>query len=321
MADVVALTGATGFIGGAVAARLASAGWCVRGLVRPASDDRRLTTRIDRVEGSLFDPASLGRLVRGARAVVHCAGLVRGAARTEFERVNAEGVARLAHAVAREVPPPRAILVSSVAARRPELSAYAGSKLAGERALAAEAPEWTILRPPAVYGPGDRELLPLLRWMQRGVGLVLGPRSARFSLLYVEDLADAITRLLETDGLAHAAVELHDGRPAGYTWDDVLAAVGRLRARPVRRVAVPTSVLGLVARANVLLARLRGRAPMLTPGKVRELTHPDWVCDNAVLTAATGWAPRVGLDEGLRRTLGLLPVGAGDRTTRAANNE
>lgn len=314
MADVVALTGATGFIGGAVAARLASAGWQVRALVRPASDDRRLSVRVDRVHGSLHDPRSLGRLVRGARAVVHCAGLVRGASRDEFERANVEGVARLAQAVVREVPPPRVILVSSVAARRPELSDYAASKLAGERALAAAAPEWTILRPPAVYGPGDRELLPLLRWMQRGVGLVLGPWSGRFSLLYVEDLADAVTRLTETDGPANAVFELHDGSPAGHAWDDVLAAVGRLRGRPVRRVTVPAPVLGLLAGANVLLARARGRAPMLTPGKVRELTHPDWVCDNTALTTATGWTPRFDLDAGLRRTLGLPAVGAGDRT-------
>ena len=73
--------------------------------------------------------------------------------------------------------------------------------------------------------------------MRRGVGLVLGPPSARFSLLYVEDLADALVRLVQTDGLASAAFELHDGRPAGYAWDDVLAAVGRLRGRAVRRVA------------------------------------------------------------------------------------
>ena len=305
MADVVALTGATGFVGGVVAARLVSAGWRVRALVRPASDDRRLTARVERVPGSLEDPASLGRLVRGVRAVVHCAGLVRGVSRADFERVNVEGVVRLARAAAREVPAPRVILVSSAAARQPELSDYAASKLAGERALAAGAAEGTVLRPPALYGPGDRELLPLLQWMRRGVGLVLGPPSARFSLLYVEDLADALVRLVQTDGLASAAFELHDGRPAGYAWDDVLAAVGRLRGRAVRRVAVPGSALRLLAHANVLLAGARGRAPMLTPGKVRELQHPDWVCDNAALSAATGWTPRIGLDAGLSRTLGL----------------
>jgi len=319
MADVVALTGATGFVGAAVAARLVAAGWRVRALVRAASDERLRTARVDRVHGSLEDQSSLERLIRGARVVVHCAGLVRGFSPSDFERVNVEGVARLARTTAREVSPPRVILVSSAAARQPELSDYAASKLRGERALAAEAAAWTVLRPPAVYGPGDRALLPLLRWMQRGVGLVLGPRSARFSLLHVEDLADAIVRLVETDGLAPAAFELHDGSPAGYAWDDVLAAVSRLRGRVVRRAAVPAWALRLLAHANVRVARVRGRAPMLTPGKVRELTHLDWVCDNAAIEAATGWTPRIGLDAGLRRTLGLPEGAPPDRAAPVAD--
>jgi len=304
VADLVALTGATGFIGGAVARRLVTAGWRVRALVRSPEGAARLDAEVEPVRGSLEDSDSLRRLVRAAGAVVHCAGAVRGAGQRDFARANVEGVARLGRAVAEETPPPRVILISSLAARHPEVSPYAASKWEGERALARSTTDTVALRPPAVYGPGDREILPLLRTMARGVAPILGPPSARFSLLFVDDLAEAVARVLEVGALGGGVFELHDGHPGGYSWDGVRAAVARWRGSPVRRLPVPTPALRAVARASVVLARARGRLPMLTPGKVREILHPDWVGDNAALTTATGWSPSVDLPTGLRRTLG-----------------
>jgi nucleoside-diphosphate-sugar epimerase len=304
VADVVALTGATGFIGGAVAPRLVSAGWRVRALVRSEAAAAMLPAGVEPVRGALEDLDRLRRLVEGARAVVHCAGAVRGVTAEDFHAVNVEGVARLAAAAVEQTRRVRVILVSSLAARHPDLSAYAASKRAGERALADAGVRAAILRPPAVYGPGDREIRPLLRCMARGIAPILGPRGSRFSLVFVEDLADAIVRLLQTGVDGDEAFELHDGRPGGYTWDDVRAAMARWRGGPVRAVPIPRCVLAVVARANVAMAPVRRRPPMVTPGKVRELSNPDWVCDNRALTAATGWAPRIGVDEGIRRTLG-----------------
>ena len=104
---------------------------------------------------------SLRRLVDGADAVVHCAGVVRGADQADFERVNVDGVARLVRSAAEQHPKPRFLLVSSLAAREPGLSQYAASKRKGEAALASESDgmPWAVIRPPAVYGPGDREIL------------------------------------------------------------------------------------------------------------------------------------------------------------------
>jgi nucleoside-diphosphate-sugar epimerase len=304
VADVVALTGATGFIGGAVARRLLSAGWRVRGLVRTESAAAALASAVEPVRGALGELDALRRLVDGARAVVHCAGTVRGATAAEFHAANVEGVARLATVAAEQAGRVRVILVSSVAARYPELSPYTASKRAGERALANSGVRAAVLRPPAVYGPADREIRPLLRWMARGIAPVLGGRDHRFSLLFVDDLADAIVRLLQSGVDGGDVFELHDGRSGGYTWDDVRAAMARWRGRPVRAVPIPRRLLTVLARANVAMAPVRRRAPMLTPGKVRELLHHDWLCDNTALSAATGWAPRVGLDEGIRRTVG-----------------
>jgi nucleoside-diphosphate-sugar epimerase len=172
---IIALTGATGFIGGAVARRLLREGWEVRALYRPSSrNDPVACAGLSWIPGSLEDTEALARLVAGADALVHCAGVVRGAGRDVFDRINAEGVARIAaRAAAAQVP--RFLLMSSLAAREPQLSPYAASKRAGEVALArtAGAMAWVVLRPPAVYGPGDRELRTLFRCIGHGLLPVL----------------------------------------------------------------------------------------------------------------------------------------------------
>jgi nucleoside-diphosphate-sugar epimerase len=308
MSRVIALTGATGFIGGVLAQRLEAEGWQVRALVRLSSVKARLAGIVtQRVIGDIEDIDSLRRLVCGAEAVVHCAGAVRGASQDYFNRVNSAGVARLAQAATEHYPPPRFLMISSLVAREPGISPYAASKRQGEAALAATAKEmeWTVLRPPAVYGPGDKELLPLLRWIGRGIALVPGAGHARrFSLLYVEDLAEAVIRWLKSDGCGGDVFELHDDRSGGYTWSDVIKTIALLRARPVLRVRVPVTVLAALTRLNLMAARMVGYAPMLTPGKLRELMHPDWVCDNTPFSKATGWKPQIPLEEGLLRTLG-----------------
>jgi nucleoside-diphosphate-sugar epimerase len=164
---------------------------------------------------------------------------------------------------------------------------------------------WVVLRPPAVYGPGDKEMLPLLRWMARGIAFIVGSGNARISMLYVDDLADAIQKWLLKDVLPKKVFELHDGQPAGYSWQDVVDTVGHLTAKRVRNVKVPLTFLKTVAVLNFNAARIFRYAPMLTPGKLHELRHPDWVCDNKAFTRETGWTPRVSLEEGLRRTLKL----------------
>lgn len=323
MHGTLALTGATGFIGAAFLRKLTTAGWQVRALHRSAVPPQRPAApsgAVEWIRGSLEDMDSLRRLTRGAAAVVHCAGAIRGATAADFRGVNVEGVARLAQAAGGQRPLPRFLLVSSLAAREPRLSHYAASKRGGEDALRSGAAGmmWTVLRPPAVYGPGDRETLPLVRCMQRGFSPVLGGEGARFALLFVEDLAEAVARLLESEAWPRGPFEIHDGRAGGYAWRDVIQTVARILRKPVRQVNVPHGLLRVAASANLILARAFGYAPMLTPGKVRELTHPDWVCDDAPLRRATGWTPRFLLEAGMRRTLQRLrggrwlPARAGD---------
>jgi nucleoside-diphosphate-sugar epimerase len=301
----VALTGATGFIGRALADHLENTDWRIRALVRGRRLVHTPVHRIEWVRGALEDSDSLERLVAGADAVVHCAGVARGAFESEFFRVNCDGLARLARTAAAQPTPPRFMLISSLAAREPALSPYAASKRHGEATLSAVARgmPWTVIRPPAVYGPGDREILPLLEWMARGVAPIWTSAEARFSLLYVTDLARAVIALLEC-ATSGRIFEVHDGRPGGYSMNEVITTVERVSGRGARRLSVPAGLLATVAAANLAAARVFGYAPMLTPWKLRELAHPGWVCDNAPFSAVTGWQPRVTLEEGLRVILG-----------------
>lgn len=307
-APVLAITGATGFIGGALARHFVDVGWHVRALVRSEAGAHPLRALdIEPVPGDLAQPAALATLVRDATAVVHCAGAVRGVSEADFRAANVDGVTHLARAVARFAPSVPLLLLSSLAAREPHLSPYAASKRAGEEALASAGSglRWVALRPPAVYGPGDREMRPVLQAMMRGFAPAPGDAAGRFSLLYVDDLVSAVERVLALDACPPGPFELHDGRPGGYSWPEVAAIAAGLRGGPVRLLRVPAALLGWAARLNAARARLLGTAPMLTPGKVRELTHPDWVCDNAPFTRVTDWRPQFDFTQGLRRTLGI----------------
>lgn len=236
--------------------------------------------------------------------MIHAAGVVRGGSRRAFNAVNVDGTAAVIDAVKRRRHPPRLLLISSLAAREPQLSWYAGSKRAAEQLLEGEdALDWVIIRPPAVYGPGDRELLPVFRLMARGLATVPGSPDARISLIHVDDLVAAIEACLESGPAAHRTLTPCDGKTGGYDWNELAAIVGSVASQRVRIWSVPTPLLDSVARLNLLLGKATGRAPMLTPPKLRELRHPDWVVDNQVMTAVTGWRPKVGLRQGLAELL------------------
>jgi 2-alkyl-3-oxoalkanoate reductase len=303
----VALTGGTGFIGGAIIRRLLQERVRIRALVRPASISSCFEAQgLTWIQGHLGSDESLRRFLDGASVVIHCAGSVRGASEADFVPANVSGVEKIVHAARDSADPRRFLLISSLAARAPELSHYAASKRLGEDVLrgAARGIEWTILRPPAVYGPGDRELLPLLQWMRRGLLFVPGGGSGRFSMIFISDLTEAILTWLKSGAGAGCCFEVHDGKAGGYCWEDVRETAAALYQRSIHRIDIPRGVLESAAQLNAAAARVIGYRPMLTPGKVRELCHDDWVCDNADFSSNTGWLPEVDLRVGLMRTLG-----------------
>lgn len=304
MRPTVAVTGATGFIGPHVVRLLDRDGWQVRILTRRARIDDPPGPAIERVQGALDDPDSLRRLVRGATAVVHVAGLIKARTRAAFFQANADAVDRLAAIAAAQPDPPRFVLMSSLAAREPALSAYAASKRAGETALMeAGGLPWTILRPPAVYGPGDRATLPFFRCVRYGFGPVLGSPAGRLSLVNVEDLAAAVGAVLASERSVGLVAELDDGRPGGYGWPELVRVAAEQLGRRAHVMRVPKAIPYSLGWMNALLVGLPGYTPMLTPGKVRELYHRDWVCDPAAILDKTAWRPNMPIEQGFASTI------------------
>lgn len=298
MTAPVALTGATGFIGQNLLPALDESGWPIRALTRRP---RTGSGAVAWIHGDLDDTQALDELVRGCTAVIHCAGTVRGNSLEDFLEVNLKGTENLLAAAAEQTPPPRFLLISSIAARYPDYSWYSRSKSMAEALLMADRyagiPR-TIYRPSAVYGPGDREMRPLFRLLRRG--FLFGPRipGNRISLIHVDDLVRAILQWLQAEN-AQGAFELDDGTAHGYTWEDITAIAHATWQRRVTHIRVPVTLLRGIARANLLLARVCRYRAMLTPGKINEITHENWVCDNTPLTNALGWKPKIRLPDAI----------------------
>jgi len=297
---IVAVTGATGFVGAHLIRQLARSGWDVRALTRRPQSV--LDSGITWVKGSLEDERSLTELVKGANACIHVAGAIKGRTRDDFARANIEGTTRILAACAGGGVE-RFIHVSSLAAREPDLSDYAWSKRQAEEAVRALAKEsWAIVRPPAVYGPGDRETLSLFQSAKLGLA-PLPNAKARVSLIHVSDLCAALAAALEADGRLHGALaEVHDGQPQGYGLIELYRRIGAALGKRVVSVPVPSLLLRGLGSANAALAPFLGRVPMVTPGKVRELLHPDWTTADNTLQHLTGWQPAIRLDDGLLAT-------------------
>jgi nucleoside-diphosphate-sugar epimerase len=304
MQGLVAVTGGSGFIGSHIVRRLVQDGWRVRALVR-RPDTGVSDAGAETVRGTLEDAASVHALTESANAVVHCAGAIRAPNQEAFVRVNRDGTLRLAQAIVAQPRPPRLLLISSLAARAPELSAYAASKRMAEDAvrqtLGGHA-AFCIVRPPAVYGPGDRATLPIFRQIHRGL-LLVPQADARFSLLYVEDLAEIVAHVLDAPSWNGEVIEPDDGR-GGYRWTDLARIAGDHLQKRVRTVPVPWLALWLPAAIAQLTGAVLKRAPIISLGKLRELYHANWVCQPTSGTLlSTAVPPRVAFDNGFAATL------------------
>ena len=257
---------------------------------------------IEIIHGSLHSPSALKKLTHQADAVIHCAGRVKGISAQQFNADNIEGTKNLIAHCQHIHKTQKFIFISSLAARRPDLSAYARSKQSSENALQkSHLKNWLIIRPPAVYGPGDRQLKPLFDWMQRGVLFIPGRASQHFSLIHVDDLTELVVCQLESNTLTNTfnrqIIEPDDGRAGGYQWQDIRAIASAYFQRNIRAVKLPPLLLNSCARANVLIAGICRTSPMLTPGKARELLYDNWVSDNQL--TATHWSPTIDLKTGL----------------------
>ncbi len=302
MPRVVAITGASGFIGGQILQMLIVQGFSVRALSRTRSG---FADGVQWIRGSLENARSLDQLVEGASVVIHCAGAVRGNTVHSFHSINVEGSRRVIDAARNSGTCERFLHMSSLAARHPELSWYSRSKFDAEQEVIAAAGNITVgvFRPTAVYGPGDQELHSLFSWLLRGLLVRLGSSEVHFSFLHVYDLTAAVMQWINSPLVRTAVYEVSDGTLGGYSWKALATMGAELRKARVRQITVPETLLKGIARTNQVFSHLLRRAPMLTPSKVNELTHHDWTCSNRDITNAIGWVPKIKLRRALQNGL------------------
>ncbi len=264
---------------------------------RPLHSDR-----LTWIEGSLECSSALKELVQGATHLVHLAGCVRGNRRETFLHANTEATKRLVSVCTRTRRPPRFLLVSSMAAREPQLSHYANSKHLAEAYLSRQTSglEWTIFRPPAVYGPGDTEMRPLLELASKGVFPTPWNLDHRLALIHVKDLVDAIVAWINSTLPGGETFELSDPAPNAYDWHQLLQILSCHYGRSVSALRMPQMLWLLVGLLNLGFGRLTGRPVMLSPGKAREFLHPDWAANSAPITQALNWHPQMPLSVGLK---------------------
>ena len=301
---LVAVTGATGFLGPHVLMALAARGWRLRVLVRRPVRLPDLKEPTEAVLGDLADRAALRHLVTGADAIVHLAGLIKARRPDDFFKANAVGTEQLADAWHDTAPNARFVLVSSMAAREPDLSPYGASKRAGEARLSERAAPGghVILRPGAVYGPGDRETLALFRAARLPLQPILGRPGARLALIHAADVASAVPAAAEADS-AGALWELTDRRPEGYAWPEIIAIVAGALGRRARPVPIPAPLLTALGQAGDAASWLTGGARMLTSHKVREILHLDWSSSPDRLPPPEIWRPAISLESGFAETV------------------
>src|SRR5216684_4173471 len=317
----VLLTGGSGFLGSWVAEQLAAEGHLVRALVRPASD-RRALEKLPGVQfapGAIEDRASLTPAVEGVDAIVHVAGIVKARRPSDFFAVNTQGTKNLLDAALARGGLKRFVYVSSLAAIGPSFDGkplpedaaphpvthYGRSKLDAERAVLAAGGQLpvTVIRPPMIYGPRDRETLAFFTSIRNGVLPMVGDGLNTLSVIYAPDCATAVVRAVSSNGAPSGrAYFVEDG--SVYVWrealKDIEAALGK---RAFVRFGMPMGVVKLAAAATQLWGAVTNTAQMLTLDKVNELTQQHWVCSGEGARRDLGWTPRVQWAQGVQEAV------------------
>lgn len=292
--QTIAVTGATGFVGQMLLDVAREAQLSLRALARKPQKARE---GVEWVAGDLSDPSALSELVRGAEAVIHLAGLTTAADAAAFEEGNVAGTLGLIEAAVREGVP-RLIFVSSLAAREPSLSQYGASKARAEKLVKACHLDWTIVRPPAVYGPRDKDMLDLFKAAKWGVVPV--PPEGRSSLIHARDLSRLLLALIPGgEAVTHKTFEPDDGKNGGWSHYELARAIGWAVGRRPKVLHMPRKWMERAARADM---RLRGSRAKLTLDRVGYMVHPDWVVSHTARVPEEISRPGIETRAGLKAT-------------------
>ena len=288
-----AITGGTGFVGAHLVDAALAAGHRVKALTRKPQRER---DGVDWVLGDLSTRDSLEWLVDHADAVIHVAGTINAPNGAGFEQGNVAGtLAMLAAATAGGVQ--RFVHVSSLAAREPKLSLYGASKAKSEELVHSSGLDWAVVRPPAVYGPGDRETLELFRMAK--LGLMLMPPKGRVSVIHADDLARLLLALAAPGTPSRCLIEPDDGKPGGWSHREFARALAAAVGTKAAVISSPGVLLRAAAKLDHLL---RGEKAKLTTDRAAYFSHRNWVVEPKRAAPPDLWRPEIDTMRGLAAT-------------------
>jgi len=312
------VTGASGFIGSHIVEALATSGLLVRALVRKSSS----LTFLERTEaelafGDVTDPMSLRSALNGMQGVVHCAGLTKALSLDKYRQVNRDGIENLLHACRSMHPCPfRIVILSSLAAFGPSragrpvcegdrpdpVSDYGRSKLEGHQVAESFMNKLpiSILIPPAVYGPRDRDIYAYFKFAKMGIVPFLGHGERYLSIIYVKDLARAAVECLLREEASGRSYFVEDGEV--HTWKSFARAISSAMSRKPVSVVLPRF---LALGAAILVdasSQITRQPPLLGTQKMRELLQPSWTCSGERIRQELGWQAQYALGNGVEET-------------------
>jgi nucleoside-diphosphate-sugar epimerase len=289
----IAITGGTGFVGSHLLEIALAAGHQLNALTRRDQPERR---GVEWIAGDLSTRDALEKLVNGVDAVIHVAGTITGRSAAAFETGNVAGtLSMLAAATAGGIH--RFVHVSSLAAREPKLSLYGASKARAEELVHGSGLDWAIVRPPAVYGPGDRETLELFRMAK--MGIMLMPPKGRVSVIHADDVGRLLLALAAADGPSKVLIEPDEGKAGGWTHREFARALGGAVGTRPAILSSPGILLRLAARADQLFRREKAK---LTVDRAAYFSHRNWVVEPRRAAPPDLWHPRIETTQGLKAT-------------------
>lgn len=310
---VALVTGAAGFIGSHLVEALLARGWRVRCLVRRTSVLKWIPTDdVSLIDGDIaLGGEDIERATRNVSVVFHLAGVTSAADDSAYITVNVEGTRNVVTAMQKAAPESLLVFCSSLAAAGPAherpvnetdepapVSAYGRSKLIAERIVEESGVPCLIVRPPAVYGPRDKDILAAFRLVSRGLALRVAPEGQKLSMVHAEDLARGLACAAESEG--RGLYYMTDGMI--HTWESVIEHVSRAVGKKPRVVGVPSGVAEFISRGEQFRASLMGAKPLLTPGRMKELSQQNWTCDDTRARLDIDYESSISLPEGLKST-------------------
>lgn len=306
------ITGATGFIGSHLTEKLIHSGFEVYCLVRDPYNLRNIDkVDVRKVFGDCTEIESLYKAVRGVDYVFHVAGVTKACKEEDYYKANVKGTENIVNAVLRMNPNiKRFVYLSSLAAVGPSangmalteesepnpVSTYGRTKLEGEKIVLKHSKDIpvTVIRPPAVYGPRDKDLLVFFKLIKSGVIPYWG--KCYYSFLYVKDLVNGIILSALRDKAIGEVFFISDGNI--YSNDDIINAISLSIMKKPIKLNIPKFVMPALGYFFEIIKGVN----IINSDKIKELRHAYWVCDSSKFMKVLGFQAETKIDEGFKET-------------------